>query len=74
MSAHEGIDRPGSVAVPLSDAPQPQAGPSKPRRRFVGTTNSKAPIRRVANQIPDEILNDAKLNAAIAGTVSSSPQ
>lgn len=67
MSAVEGIERAQTLAVPLSEAPQPQAGPSKPRRRFVGTSNSKAPIRRVANQIPDEILNDAKLNAAIAG-------
>ena len=72
MSEVEGIDRPTAPAVPAVDATQPQAGPSKPRRRFVGTSNSKAPIRRVANQIPDDILNDAKLKAAIAGEPSFS--
>jgi 2-(3-amino-3-carboxypropyl)histidine synthase len=47
-----------------------EAGPSKPtpRKRFVGTSKpSRAPIRRVANQIPDDILHDPKLNQAIAG-------
>ncbi len=60
MNASEGIDTP----------PVPVAGPSKPRKRFVGTSKPKAkavPIRRVANQIPDDILNDPDLNAAIAG-------
>lgn len=58
MDASEGIDIP------------PVAGPSKPRKRFVGTSKPKlssTPIRRVANQIPDDILNDPHLNAAIAG-------
>ncbi|KAL7422699.1 Diphthamide biosynthesis protein 1 [Cryptotrichosporon argae] len=58
-SPAEGIDKPTS-AVPL-----------KPRRRFVGTSakassSSSAAPRRVANQIPDEILNDPELRDAIA--------
>jgi hypothetical protein len=44
---------------------------SKPRKRFVGTSTPKASssktVRRVANQIPDDILHDAELNAAING-------
>ena len=43
---------------------------AKPRRRFVGASpkasSSKVPIRRVANQIPDDILHDPLLNGAIA--------
>lgn len=43
----------------------------KPRRKFVGTSTPKASssktVRRVANQIPDDILHDAELNAAIKG-------
>jgi len=46
---------------------------SKPRKRFVGTSTPKASssktVRRVANQIPDDILHDAELNAAINGKV-----
>lgn len=56
----------------------PEAGPStasrakdaaKPRKRFVGSKSAKpskpgsSPL--VANQIPPDILNDARLNAAI---------
>lgn len=45
--------------------------PIRPRRKFVGTSNPKASgskvIRRVANQIPDDILHDAELNEAIKG-------
>lgn len=66
MNAAEGIDVP----------PAPAAGPSKPRKRFIGTTKPKptkgAPIRRIANQIPDDILHDPDLNAAIAGEYSHS--
>lgn len=44
---------------------------TKPRRKFVGTATPKASsskiVRRVANQIPDDILHDAELNAAIKG-------
>ncbi|GFZ48205.1 Diphthamide biosynthesis protein 1 [Saitozyma sp. JCM 24511] len=63
MEPTEGVETP---AKPL---------PSKPRRRFVGTSTSKAgsggsssktPVRRVANLIPDDILHDPELNAAIA--------
>jgi 2-(3-amino-3-carboxypropyl)histidine synthase len=43
----------------------------KPRKRFVGTSTPKASgsktVRRVANQIPDDILHDHELNAAING-------
>jgi len=48
--------------------------PAKPRRRFVGTSTPKASsskvVRRVANQIPDDILHDAELNQAINCTSS----
>ena len=54
----EGVDVPPNTAV-------------KPRRRFLGTSakpsSSKTPIRRVANQIPEDILHDAALNEAIRG-------
>lgn len=61
--AVEGIERPLN------------ANPAKPRKRFVGTSTPKASssktVRRVANQIPDDILHDAELNAAIHGECSS---
>jgi 2-(3-amino-3-carboxypropyl)histidine synthase len=60
--AVEGIER------PINSAP---TKPTKPRKRFVGTSTPKASssktVRRVANQIPDDILHDAELNAAIDG-------
>ena len=60
--AVEGIERPINATQ------------SKPRKRFVGTSTPKASssktVRRVANQIPDDILHDAELNAAIDGQSS----
>lgn len=59
MNPVEGIETPR----------QPEAGPSKPKRRFVGSTKPRpagSSIRRIVNQIPDDILNDSRLNAAIA--------
>jgi len=57
--AVEGIERPIDAQA-------------KPRKRFVGTSTPKASssktVRRVANQIPDDILHDAELNVAINGT------
>ncbi|ORY29650.1 putative diphthamide synthesis protein-domain-containing protein [Naematelia encephala] len=57
------------------EVPTPVAGPSKPRKRFVGSTkpsSSRSSVpRRVANQIPDDILNDPQLNAAIKGLPSN---
>ncbi|KAK4687709.1 hypothetical protein P7C73_g2408, partial [Tremellales sp. Uapishka_1] len=44
--------------------------PLKARKRFVGSSkasSSKTPNRRVANQIPDDILNDPVLAEAIRG-------
>jgi len=64
MSATEGVEKPASGSII-----------PKPRKRFVGTTarasssKSTAP-RRVANQIPDDILNDLELNEAIRGISS----
>ena len=47
------------------------AKPLKTRKRFVGSSakasSSKTPIRRVANQIPDDILHDPVLAEAIKG-------
>lgn len=61
MDAAEGIDRPVKS----------ERAAVKPRKRFIGTSakasSSKTPIRRVANQIPDDILNDPLLNQAILG-------
>ena len=61
--AVEGIERPINSAT------------TKPRKRFVGTSTPKASssktVRRVANQIPDDILHDAELNAAINGMLST---
>lgn len=61
MDAVEGIDKPIKP-------------PTKTRKRFVGSSKAssssssgRTPIRRVANQIPDDILNDPQLNEAIAG-------
>ncbi|WWC98713.1 diphthamide biosynthesis protein 1 [Kwoniella sp. B9012] len=63
MDAVEGIEKPVN--------PKPN---TKPRKRFVGSSKAgsssssgRTPIRRVANQIPDDILNDPQLNAAISG-------
>jgi 2-(3-amino-3-carboxypropyl)histidine synthase len=60
--AVEGIERPVTSAA------------SKPRKRFVGTSTPKASssktVRRVANQIPDDILHDVELKAAINGMLS----
>ncbi|KAK8850417.1 diphthamide biosynthesis protein 1 [Kwoniella newhampshirensis] len=62
MDAAEGIEK----------ASRPPAGSSRSRKRFVGTTSSskasssRQTVRRVANQVPDDILNDPDLNAAIA--------
>lgn len=53
----EGIERPTKPAV-------------KSRKRFVGSSKaatSRPVVRRVANQVPDDILHDKELNAAIAG-------
>ena len=59
MDAVEGIDKPSKLIA------------SKPRKRFVGASAkasaSKTPIRRVANQVPDDILHDANLNEAMKG-------
>ncbi|ORX41125.1 putative diphthamide synthesis protein-domain-containing protein [Kockovaella imperatae] len=53
MEHSEGIEKP--------------LAPGKPRKRFVGTSkaSSRAP-RRIANQIPDDILNDPVLDEAIS--------
>ena len=57
-TAVEGIEKPPKVAS------------GKPRKRFVGTSSkassSRTPIRRIANQIPDDILHDPVLNEAIS--------
>jgi hypothetical protein len=62
MDAVEGIEKPAKTL--------------KPRKRFVGSSakapSSKAPIRRVANQVPDDILQDVQLNEAIKGECSDS--
>jgi 2-(3-amino-3-carboxypropyl)histidine synthase len=62
MDPSEGVDTPPVVIKP-----------AKPRKRFVGTSakasssTTRAPIRKIANQIPDDILHDPELNSAIAG-------
>lgn len=57
MDPVEGIEKP--------------AKPLKPRKKFVGSSakasSSKTPVRRVANQIPDDILSDPHLAEAIKG-------
>ncbi|KAL1409879.1 Diphthamide biosynthesis protein 1 [Vanrija albida] len=64
ITATEGIERPANP---------PQA---KPRKRFVGTSarassSRTAAPRRVANQVPDEILNDPALREAMKGLPSN---
>lgn len=58
----EGVDSPANAPVPLP----------KPRKRFVGASakasSSKLNPRRVANQVPDDILNDPALAEAMKGT------
>lgn len=60
--AVEGIERPINSTT------------AKSRKRFVGTSTPRASssktVRRVANQIPDDILHDTELNAAINGAYS----
>lgn len=45
----------------------------KPRRRFVGKTpgTARSAPRRVANQVPDEILNDPALGEAMRALPSN---
>lgn len=66
-TATEGIDRPASPTAAAADA----TSPPKPRKRFVGksakASGSRAAPRRVANQVPDEILNDPALKEAMKG-------
>ncbi|WVR08498.1 diphthamide biosynthesis protein 1 [Kwoniella sp. DSM 27419] len=68
MDAVEGIEKPTKSVQATT----------KPRRKFIGTTSkasssasssssSRPAVRRVANQVPDDILNDPQLNAAIKG-------
>ncbi|WWC72476.1 diphthamide biosynthesis protein 1 [Kwoniella pini CBS 10737] len=62
MEATEGIEKPS--------IPKASSSTNKPRKRFVGSSkpsSSRTPLRKVANQVPDEILNDPNLNAAIKG-------
>jgi 2-(3-amino-3-carboxypropyl)histidine synthase len=59
-----------TVLEPTEGIEKP-AKPLKPRKRFIGSSakasSSKTPVRRVANQIPDDILNDPHLAEAIKG-------
>ncbi|WWC65165.1 diphthamide biosynthesis protein 1 [Kwoniella dejecticola CBS 10117] len=67
MDAVEGIDKPTKGTQNTSEA---SGSKPKPRKRFVGSSkpsSSRTPIRKVANQVPDDILNDPHLNAAIKG-------
>jgi 2-(3-amino-3-carboxypropyl)histidine synthase len=51
-----------------TDAAQPSASASRPKRRFVGSKAGPkpgAPAQPVAHQIPADILHDGALNAAI---------
>ncbi|GMK54460.1 hypothetical protein CspeluHIS016_0110460 [Cutaneotrichosporon spelunceum] len=58
----EGIDSP----VPVPEASASVATEKKPRKRFVGVKpGARGAVRRVANQVPDEILNDPALKAAM---------
>lgn len=67
----------------LSTAPDPATTTPKPRKRFVGSSSRPAAKkgegkarpapRRVANLIPDEILNDKELNAAMKGELKWIP-
>ena len=64
----------GGIEVPVqpNNPSDPTAGPSKPRKRFVGSSKpSSSKPRRVANLVPDEILHDPALNAAIQGRLAS---
>ncbi|TYJ51587.1 diphthamide biosynthesis protein 1 [Cryptococcus floricola] len=63
------------VAVPPTegvDSPPkaPASAATKARKRFVGSSktasSSKGVVRKVANQVPDDILQDPAINAAIA--------
>ncbi|OCF39827.1 diphthamide biosynthesis protein 1 [Kwoniella heveanensis CBS 569] len=77
MDATEGIEKPARPPPPPTSAKASSsaAGTARPRRKFIGTasssskgsSSSRTTVRRVANQVPDDILNDPQLNAAIAG-------
>jgi hypothetical protein len=63
----EGIDTPPPASPPLAETSAAGAE-KKPRKRFVGAKpGARAGVRRVANQVPDEILNDPALKAAMSG-------
>lgn len=69
----EGIDTPPPVAEASTSASATAGPEKKPRKRFVGAKpRARAGAHRVANQVPDEILNDPALKAAMAGTLLSS--
>jgi hypothetical protein len=61
-----------SDPVPRATSVPSEQTPVKPKRRYVGSSTrpargKTAPGRRVVNSIPEDILNDKALNAAIAG-------
>lgn len=64
------VDDPTTTVEPTEGIEKPAKPAVKSRKRFVGSSKaatSRPVIRRVANQVPDDILHDKELNAAIAG-------
>lgn len=64
------VDDPTTTLEPAEGIEKPAKPAVKSRKRFVGSSKaatSRPVIRRVANQVPDDILHDKELNAAIAG-------
>lgn len=64
------VDDPTTTLEPTQGIEKPAKPAVKSRKRFVGSSKaatSRPVIRRVANQVPDDILHDKELNAAIAG-------
>lgn len=64
------ITETGTANAEIKKEPKPKSSSAaKPRKRFVGSKagpSSKRPYpTAVANQVPPEILNDARLNSAI---------
>ena len=68
---HQAIRMSATAAMQPTEGIEIPAKPLKTRKRFVGSSakasSSKTPIRRVANQIPDDILHDPVLAEAIKG-------
>ncbi|OXG96123.1 diphthamide biosynthesis protein 1 [Cryptococcus neoformans A2-102-5] len=63
------VNDPAAISEPTEGIERSTKPAVKSRKRFVGSSKaatSRPVVRRVANQVPDDILHDKELNAAVA--------